>query len=116
MFTVVKCKVKRKTISNIRKGKFIVFPKHTNAGNVHELLHFAGTPANLSMCRETYAILLGKVIFFVYIVQLPESDIQNFITTKTFFLYRRIYHFFLLFLFHQLIQLFLLTTKEFAAT
>jgi hypothetical protein len=78
MFTAVKCKVKRKTISNIRKGKFKVFPKHTNAGNFQELLHFAGTPANLSMCREIYANLLGKVIFFVYIVQLPESDIQNF--------------------------------------
>jgi hypothetical protein len=64
MFTAVKRKVKCKTISNIRKGKFIVFPKHTNAGKVQELLHLAGTAANLSMCKEIYAILLKKVIFF----------------------------------------------------
>jgi hypothetical protein len=75
MFTAVKRKVKRKTISNIRKGNCIVFHKHTSAGKVQKLLYLAGTPANLSMCREIYAILLRKVIFFVYLLQLPEPDI-----------------------------------------
>jgi hypothetical protein len=100
MFTAVKRKVKCKRISNTRKGKCIVFPKHSNPGKVQEL----------------YVILLRKVIFFVYLVQLPEPDIQNFIKIITFFLYRRSYNFFLLFLFLYLILLFLLTTKEFAAT
>jgi hypothetical protein len=50
MFTAVKRKVESKTISNICKGKFIVFPKHNNAGKVQELFYLAETPANLSMC------------------------------------------------------------------
>jgi len=113
MFTAVKRKVKRKTISNKRKGKCIVFPKHTNVGKFQKLLLLTGTPANLSMCRELYVILLREVIFFVYPV-LPEPDIQNFIKTINFFLYRRSYRFFLLLLRLLLLPLskssFLLTT------
>jgi len=110
MFTAVKREVKSKTISNIRKGKCIVFPKHTNAGKFQKLLLLAGTPANLSMCRELYAILLRKVIIFIYLIQLPEPDIQNVIKTTTFFLYRRSCHFFFFFFFLYLNLLFLLTT------
>jgi hypothetical protein len=77
IFTAVKRKVKRKRISNTRKEKCTVFPKHTNPGNV---------------------ILLRKVIFFAYLVQLPEPDIQNFIKIISFFTYRRSYNLFLLFL------------------